>query len=232
VPRGIVLSLGAMLILQIVLHANQTAKSAQRAALPAPPAIEVLRAASFGEDVALAKLIMLWLQSYDNQPGISIPFAALDYGRLIAWLRAVLTLDPDGAYPLLSASRIYSEVPDAQRQRAILDFVKESFLADPNLRWPWMAHAVYVAKHRLKDMDLALAYARLLAAHATGPQVPHWARQMVIFVLEDMGEIEAAKVLLGGLLDSGQISDPHERWFLSNRLEKLEAQGAAGAANP
>ena len=185
-----------------------------------------------GEDVALAKLIMLGLQSYDNQPGISIPFAALDYGRLIGWLRAILTLDPDGAYPLLSASRIYSEVPDAQRQRAILDFVKESFLTDPNTRWPWMAHAVYVAKHRLGDMDLALAYARLLAAHATGPQVPHWARQMVIFVLEDMGEIEAAKVLLGGLLDSGQVSDPHERWFLSNRLEQLEAQGAAGAANP
>ena len=39
-----------------------------------------------------------------------------------------------------------------------------------------------------------------------------------------MGELESAKVLLGGLLDSGQITDPHERWFLSQRLAELEAR--------
>jgi hypothetical protein len=37
-----------------------------------------------------------------------------------------------------------------------------------------------------------------------------------------MGEYEAAKVLLGGLLASGEVSDPAEVRFLSQRLEALE----------
>jgi hypothetical protein len=194
--------------------------------LPVPPSVTIARGLSFGEEPVLARLGMLWLQSFDNQPGISLPFASLDYGRLIAWLRLILSLDPQAQYPLLSASRVYAEVPDRNKQRAILDFVETEFKRDPNLRWPWMAHAVYVAKHRMEDPQLALRYARTLATHATGREVPHWAKQMVIFVLEDMGELQSAKVLLGGLLDSGKISDPHERWFLSHRLAELEQRSA------
>jgi hypothetical protein len=83
---------------------------------------------------------------------------------------------------------------------------------------------VFIAKHRLKDQRLALRYARALARYADEPAIPDWAKQMQIFVLEDMGELESAKVLLGGLLESGKISDPHERWFLSQRLAELEAR--------
>ena len=79
-------------------------------------------------------------------------------------------------------------------------------------------------KHRLHDQAFALSLAERLAAHRDNLAIPSWASQMHIFVLEDMGELESAKVLLGGLLESGQISDPHERWFLSKRLAELEAR--------
>jgi hypothetical protein len=85
-----------------------------------------------------------------------------------------------------------------------------------------------MAKHRLHDMPLALAYADAIARRAT--QAPNWARQMRIFVLEDMGEIEAAKVLLGGLLASGEITDPREVQFLMERLKGL--QGAENSSSP
>ena len=45
---------------------------------------------------------------------------------------------------------------------------------------------------------------------------------MQIFILEDIGEIESAKILLGGLLDSGEIKDEHELHFLADRLEALK----------
>ena len=54
--------------------------------------------------------------------------------------------------------------------------------------------------------------------HATLPSVPHWAQQMHIFLREDMGEYETARVLLGGLLASGAVKDPHETRFLIERL--------------
>lgn len=224
VPRGIVILVLAGIALQITFHAAQPRTVPRAEQLPHPPTPGVVRALSFGDDIVVAKLAMLWLQSFDNQPGISIPFAELDYALVVQWLTLILRLDPGAQYPLLAASRIYAEVPDQAKQRVMLEFVEREFIRDPNVRWPWMAHAVYVAKHRIKDINLALHYAKTLAAHATGPAVPSWAQQMAIFVLEDMGELESAKVLLGGLIDGGEISDPHERWFLSQRLAELEAR--------
>jgi hypothetical protein len=44
---------------------------------------------------------------------------------------------------------------------------------------------------------------------------------MRIFILEDMGEREAATILLGGLLASGEVTDEAEIRFLTQRLERL-----------
>ena len=77
-----------------------------------------------------------------------------------------------------------------------------------------------MAKHRLNDMPLALRYAEAVSRHAGKAQ--GWARQMHIFLRADIGEREAATVLLGGLLASGEVSDPAELRFLSQRLEELK----------
>ena len=37
-------------------------------------------------------------------------------------------------------------------------------------------------------------------------------------MLEDLGDTEGAKILLGGLLESGAIKDPNEIKFLKSRL--------------
>ena len=42
-------------------------------------------------------------------------------------------------------------------------------------------------------------------------------------MLEDMGELETAKILLGGLLASGAITDAHEIHFLTERLNTLKS---------
>ena len=41
---------------------------------------------------------------------------------------------------------------------------------------------------------------------------------MEIFILEDMNELEAARVMIGGLLESGKVHDPAEVRFLRQRL--------------
>jgi ribosomal protein S15P/S13E len=45
---------------------------------------------------------------------------------------------------------------------------------------------------------------------------------MKIIVLEDMGQVEAAKILVGALIESGQITDPYELNFLTHKIEVLE----------
>src|SRR3954467_13435229 len=103
----------------------------------------------------------------------------------------------------------------------MLQFVHREFLRDPNRRWRWLAHAAIIAKHRLKDMPLALRYAADIAQHA--PAASGWARQMRIFILEDMGETQSAAVLLGGLLATGEVTDEAEIRFLTQELEKLKS---------
>jgi hypothetical protein len=54
---------------------------------------------------------------------------------------------------------------------------------------------------------------------------------MRVFILEDIGEIEAATVLLGGLLASGEVTDPKEIHFLSERLEKMRSVGKSSGTS-
>jgi hypothetical protein len=210
--------LGIAIMAQLVFHANTTRLNIRETLIPEAPSQAALNVLSLGDEIGISKFIMLWLQGFDHQPGISIPFSRLDYDSLISWLDRVLQLDQDSHYALLSASRIYSEVPDTDKQRKILEFVYEKFLEKPDQRWVWMAHAVYVARHKVKDNQLALRYARQLRIHTTSSVVPNWARQLELFVYEDLGELETAQILLGGLIESGEITDENEINFLLSRL--------------
>jgi hypothetical protein len=223
VPRWILAVFGVALVLHGALRFTAPRPLAVAAALDGPLPIAALRVLSLGEPQVLSKWLTLYLQAFDNQPGISVPFAALDYARVSDWLGAALSLDPLAQYPLLMASQLYGQAGDAGRQRAMCDFVHRRFLQQPDTRWRWLAHCAIMARHRLKDMALALRYADDIAQRAG--KASGWARQMRIFLLEDMGEAQRAAVLLGGLLANNEVTDPRELLFLSERLEQLQNTG-------
>ena len=221
VPRWVLVLFVTALAAHAAWRATDPKPSAAANALAAPLPVPVLRALSLGEPQAMSQLVTLYLQAFDNQPGISIAYRALDYARVIDWLKTALTLDAAAQYPLMMASQLYGQVyDDAGRQRQMCGFVHREFLARPDTRWRWLAHCAIMAKHRLKDVPLALRYAEDIAQHAGAAS--NWARQMRIFILEDMGETERARVLLGGLLAGKEITDSKEIHFLTERLEKLK----------
>ena len=213
-PIWLWLALAAALAAQIGFRALHSATKLHEADLPPPPSASALRLAALGERAATARLAMLYLQAFESRK--------LDYQRLVEWLHNILELDPRSQYPLFLAARVYAETPDETRARLMLDFIYGEFLVDPDRRWPWLAHAALLAKHRLKDPALARQYAAALDRHTRAPDVPLWARHMEVFILEDMNELEAARIMLGGLLASGAVQDPSETRFLAARLKALE----------
>jgi len=227
VPSLVWLALGVALALQLTWRAALPPTATAAEDLPAPPGVATLRLAAFGEVEATARLAMLYLQAYDYGGTNAVPYSRLDYARLVAWLDAILALDPRSDYPLFAAARVYAENSDPARTRIALEFLYRQFLADPDRRWASLAHAALVAKHRLKDLPLARRYAAAIERNARGTHVPLWARQMEIFILEDMNELEAARIIIGGLLDSGAIKDPQEAQFLARRLKDLEGRTQA-----
>ena len=226
VPPLVWAALAAALVAQVAWRSAVPPVATAASDLPPAPSVSSLRLASLGEPEALARLGMLYVQAYDYGGTNAMPYARLDYARLVAWLDAILALDPRSDYPLFAATRVYAENPDPARTRIALEFVYRQFLAAPDRRWSSLAHAALIAKHRLKDLPLARRYAAAIDHYTRSPDVPLWARQMEVFILEDMNELEAARILLGGMLASGNIKDPHEAQFLARRLKELEERAA------
>jgi hypothetical protein len=224
VPAWVWIALGLGLAAQLAWQSLRQPAPPAAADLPPPPPVQALRLASFGEPEATARVTTLYVQAFDLGGANALPYGSLDYDRLIAWLRVILELDPRSEYPLFLAARVYAEVPDQTRSRIALEFVYQEFFKDPSRRWRWLAHAALLAKHRLRDLALARRYAAAIDRYATGEDVPLWAKQMEIFILEDLNELEAAKIMIGGLLAKGAIRDPAEARFLKERLDQLEAR--------
>lgn len=213
-PRWLAVFLFACLALQIGWRASQPIRGTGAGQLSPPPPAALLRLASLDEPAAASRVGMLYVQGFDMRE--------LDYGVLIAWLRTALDLDPRSSYPLFAAARVFAETTDPGRMRMMLEFIYAQFLEDPQRRWPAMAHAAFLAKHRLKDLPLARRYAVAVARHTDPKAVPMWARQMEVFILEDMNELEAAKIMLGGLLERGEIRGRRERLLMLRRLKEME----------
>lgn len=213
VPKALWGLLAASLAAQLAWQGRQLSHTPSASELPAAPSLHALRLASFGEPEAAARLLALYVQSFD-----------LGANHSLGWLGNIIELDPRGQYPLFLAARVYAENADPVRARLALDFVYQQFFIDPNRRWPWLAHAALTAKHRLADLPLARGYASAVQRYATASDVPLWAKQMEVFILEDMNELDAARIMLGGMLESGMVHDPAELRFLRQRLQELEAR--------
>jgi len=222
VPRSVKILLLSALFLQLMWHSFQEPIVAKADDLPAPLSTRTYVLSSLGEPIAASKFLNLWLQAFDNQPGASISFHQLNYPRLTQWLDTSLELDDRGHYPMLVAARVYGSIKDPDKQRIMTDYVFYKFNENPQKYWRWLAHVVITAKHELKDFDLALKYANALADETAGLDVPYWAKDMKIIVLEDMGQVEAAKILVGALIESKEITDPYELNFLVQKIAVLE----------
>lgn len=217
VGAGVVLLLFAQVAFR--LCAAPPVASAQ--ALTMPPSEAALRVAALGEPLALARGLNLWLQAFDHQPGVSIPYSRLDYVTVRAWLDRIVALDPAGQYPFLAATRLYGALRQPEKQRMMLQWVYERYPVDPSRRWRWLAHAALIAKYQLDDLSLALKFAKRLTQTDPLHPIPFWARDLSVLVLEDQCELDAARILVGGLLAQGHLRDGAERRFLEHKLKSM-----------
>src|SRR4051794_26633950 len=78
VPRAVLATLIVAVAAQVAVRSTAPAAALRAEDLPAPPSAPVLRLASFAEPIALAKIMMLYLQSADYRAGDPVPYRHLD----------------------------------------------------------------------------------------------------------------------------------------------------------
>lgn len=167
------------------------------------------------------RLLLFWLQQFDVQSGQYVSYRQLNYTRVIGWLDLLSRMEPESQYPMLLATRIYTKVADPDRKRLMLNYVFESYKLNPVKNWRWLAEATITAMHSLNDLELALVYATALA-NDNNREVPYWAKDLRLLILEGMGEVEQVKLLVGGLLANKTITDENEIRFLGILLNRLQ----------
>lgn len=221
VPKPVLLLLLVGLSLQVTWYHSHSSKTLAIHTLEPPPKFELMRVLSFGEPIASAKMWMLWLQSFYMQSGRFVYYRDINYTVLIQWLETILQLDPKSQYPLFTATRVYSIVPNSLKRRQMWDFVYQKFLTDPSLYWQWLAEATVLAHHKYKELPLALKYSQALTTY-TPLEAPDWTRRIQIFVLAEMGKLEQAQLVAQNLLSDKRITDPKEKKLLKRFLKDLQ----------
>ena len=216
---GFLLALG----LQILTH--QLIRQEYRAdykALTKPFSESTYRGLSMGSEQLMSYLIALRLQLHDNQAGRHIRYDFIDYDLLIAWLGRIQQINPASEYPMLLASRVYSQTPDKNQMRKILGYINDSFLINPQLFWRNQAEATVIAKHRLGDLELALDMAEKLFRLPGSVDIPHWARDMHFLLLADLNEFQTTIIIIQSLLQGDTVKDPDEIRFLKQKLLEFQ----------
>lgn len=219
-----ILLLAALIVQPVSLRYLDDGVKAPYRPLTEPEDEAFYRALAPGSSRLLAALLLLRLQLHDDQKGRQYSYRHLDYDRLSRWLLTLYRLNPDSDYPGFLASRVYGQVGDPPRVRRMIDVIEELFKTDPQRHWRRMTEAVLLAKHELKDLDLALALARQVAALPDTIDMPRWARDMELIALDDLGRDEDALRLIASELTSAKNLDADERRFLQSRLLKLQQE--------
>ncbi len=190
--------------------------------LTKPQNVDFYRMISLGSNRLMSYLLAIGLQLHDNQKGKHVSYSRLDYDFLSQWLRTVYLLNPDSEYPAFLASRVYSQVKEKNKVRLMIQQIELMFESNPQKFWRRMTEACLLAKHQLKDLDLALNLAKQISSLPQSIKMPFWARDMKLILLDELDQNESAALLIVSLLQSGQIIDTDEKRFLEFRLSKIK----------
>jgi hypothetical protein len=199
-------------------HAGRAQIAASYRPLDKPLSAAVYRGIAMGSEQLLGYLLAIQLQLHDNQAGQHFRYNLIDYAVLIDWLEQISSVSSNTEYPMLLASRIYSQTDDPERLRRILAFIERGFDENPQLHWRRLAEASLLAKHKLHDLELALQMAEKIARQPASVQMPPWARDFRFLLLAELNEFESAIAIIEALLRSKVVADADEKRFLEEKL--------------
>ncbi len=139
------------------------------------------------------RLLALALQNLGDVGRDVTPLKDYNYQRLGEWFALLHALDPASDHVPMIAAYYFGGTRVPKDAAVVVDYLGRVGAIPVGTKWRWLAHAAYMAQHRVHDLQRALALAYQLAKMPNSAEMPQWARQMPAFVLAKRGDKDAAR---------------------------------------
>lgn len=231
IPLRLKMALFLWLFLCAVLWFGSHLVQAKWPGVPPVPSMGGAVSMALGDRQFSYRMGALTLQTLGDDGGRVTPLKKYDYAKLAAWFGLLKKLDAVSDHVPLIAAYYFGATREPDQARIVANYLAEIGQNPSGEKWRWLAHAVFLARYRANDLDLALSFAEKLAALQLdhGREMPIWARQMPVFVLTAKGEKDAARAIMAGILMTDKNLKPNEinfmKAFLTERLGVDEKDG-------
>ena len=215
---------GALLVVFIAINLQAWVSSEVRSirlgwtGVPPAPSRQAALALALGDDQFYYRASTFSLQNMGDFGGDVTPLKNYDYKRLGQWFTLLDSLDPESAFLPLLVGFYFSATQTTADLPVVIDYLARIAERDPERNWRWLVHAIYLARHRMKDLPKALALSYRLAAFEV-PGLPAWTKQMPAFVLTRLGDKEGARIIMETILRTDRNLTPEEARFIRRFLK-------------
>ena len=175
--------------------------------VPPVPSTAAMKMQALGDTQMAYRMAALMLQNLGNTNGYTAKFEEYDYERLMGWFERAGALDARSDMLALLAAYYFSAAESPVQLRLVINYLAKAGDSGDGQKWRWLAQAVYLARFRLNDNELALSLARKLAA-LDNPAMPPWTRRMPAIILSDLGQEDAAYNMMREMLREGADTLP------------------------
>lgn len=188
----------------------------------APPSATGVQAVSLGDEQWFFRWLALGLQNSGDTYGRFTSLRYYDYARLYQWFTLLDKLDPKSDVIVSMASYYYSQTQNEPDTRYLANYIYEHAVRDVPHKWWWLIQGMYLATHKLNDMDFALK----MTSPLVNPDVPIWAQQLAAVVREKRGEMEDAYRIMESIAkNADEIPErdlKYMTYFVQERLKRID----------
>jgi len=167
--------------------------------VPPVPTIEGAKIMTLGDGQFFYRMSGIMLQNLGDLGGQSTRMSLYNYPMLGEWFSLVDALDEKSNFFPMLAAYYYGPTGEAEDLRPVIDYLTKVGMRPEGEKWRWLAQAIYLARYKHNDINLALELAQILAEHPNTNR-PGWSYQMPAFILNAKGDKEAAVGILTRLL--------------------------------
>ncbi len=190
--------------------------------VPDVPGRAAVHALAFGDNEFFFRVLAFNIQNAGDTYGRFTSLRQYDMRKLNHWWTLLDELNPRSNMLPAMACYYFAQTQNVADIRYIVDYLYDHSARDVPKKWWWLMQSIYLAQHKLDDLNLALKVSKPMV----NPEVPAFAQQMAAVVREKRGEFEDALVIMETIRDNAKDIRESDlkfmTYFIEERLKRLD----------